>query len=548
MPFIITYIYTNQYNDEQYHSFTEITQIPNFNLVSKIDCTNNFLTSLPDNMYFPNLQQFFCERNKLTTLPDNMNFPNLQIFRCQQNYLTSLPNNMIFPNLKHFECYHNQLTSLPDNMNYPNLKDFECYGNNLTALPDNMNFPNLQIFDCQRNQLTLLPDNMDFPNLQEFHCSNNKLTSLPAFGTNMNLPNLQVFDCGYNQLISLPDIMNLPNLQEFDCGYNQLISLPDNMNFPNLYEFRCHCNELTSLPNNMNLPNLQRLYCGSNNLTALPAFGTNMNFPNLQEFYCDSNELTSLPDNMNFPNLRNFSCSDNQLTSLPLCILNFRNLRSFSYDNNRIELSLQMARFIDRMKTSTNKLNVYNDTQNAHNSTIQLCVRDSINRITTRTDLKKYDIDQLHTLILWLQTNNLLTEISTQLLFEYVADMTVHSLLLLTFSEVLWFIIQTILTDFSDIIQEEIFKVLNQEILDADCKCFTGRMNRIINCLNGFSPLVNINIKDGEQIGNIIILVKNKLELSDLYTVEKHKTEVEKELLERNYDIETIKTWLEYID
>jgi hypothetical protein len=48
--------------------------------------------------------------------------------------------------------------------------------------------------------------------------------------------------------------------------------------------------------------------------------------------------------------------------------------------------------------------------------------------------------------------------------------------------------------------------------------------------------------------GNIIILVKNKLELSDLYTVEKHKTEVEKELLERNYDIETIKMWLEYID
>jgi len=85
-------------------------------------------------------------------------------------------------------------------------------------------------------------------------------------------------------------------------------------------------------------------------------------------------------------------------------------------------------------------------------------------------------------------------------------------------------------------------------VLDADCKCFTGRMNRIINCLNGFSHLVVINIKDGEQIGNIIILVKNKLESMGVYTVENHKIEVEKELLERNYDIETIKTWLEYID
>ena len=81
---------------------------------------------------------------------------------------------------------------------------------------------------------------------------------------------------------------------------------------------------------------------------------------------------------------------------------------------------------------------------------------------------------------------------SKSLLFEYVADTTVHSLLLLTFSEVLWFIIQTIITNFTDIIQVEIFMILNQEILDADCKCFTGRMNRVINCLNGFSPLVNI--------------------------------------------------------
>ena len=131
---------------------------------------------------------------------------------------------------------------------------------------------------------------------------------------------------------------------------------------------------------------------------------------------------------------------------------------------------------------------------------------------------------------------------------EYIADTTVHSLLLLTFSEVLWFTIQTIHTDFQIEEQEEIFKVLNQEIKDADCKCFTGRMNRVINCLNGFSPLVIINIKDSEQIGNIIILVKNKLELTGVYTIEQHKIEVEKELLERNYDIETIKTWLEYID
>jgi hypothetical protein len=34
------------------------------------------------------------------------------------------------------------------------------------------------------------------------------------------------------------------------------------------------------------------------------------------------------------------------------------------------------------------KLNDFNDTQNVYNYAIQLCVRDSINRITTRSDLK----------------------------------------------------------------------------------------------------------------------------------------------------------------
>ncbi len=72
-------------------------------------------------------------------------------------------------------------------------------------------------------------------------------------------------------------------------------------------------------------------------------------------------------------------------------------------------------------------------------------------------------------------------------------------------------------------------------------------MNRVINCLNGFSPLVQINIKDGEQIGNIIIMIKTKLDLTD-YTVKKHKELVEKELIERGYDTDTIKIWLEYID
>ena len=52
------------------------------------DCADNELTSLPDNMNFPNLQYFCCSNNKLTSLPENMNFPNLREFLCSGNNLT----------------------------------------------------------------------------------------------------------------------------------------------------------------------------------------------------------------------------------------------------------------------------------------------------------------------------------------------------------------------------------------------------------------------------------------------------------------------------
>jgi len=390
--------------------------------------------------------------------------------------------------------------------------------------------------NCSFSGLKKLPKNMNFPNLQTFSCHNNKLTKLPE---NMNFPNLQTFSCHNNKLTKLLENMNFPNLQTFSCHNNKLTKLSDNMNFPYLKIFDCHWNDLTKLPDNMNFPNLQYLNCSWNNLIELP---NNMNFPNLQKFCCYHNQLTKLPDNMNFPNMLEFYCSSNQLTSLPLCIMNWNRLTYIDYTNNPIELSPQMARFFNRIRQgSTNKLNVYNDGQNVHNSSIQLSVKNSINNITTRTDLPKYNKDELITMII-----NDDTFTCKEQLIEYCNDESVHSLLLLTFSEVLWFVLQTIESDFDKETQKEIKCILNQEMRDAECKCFTGRMNRVINCLNGFSKYVEINIQDSEQIGNIVYLVKERLG-SD-YTVEKHRDEVKKELNERGYDDGVIEEWIGYIE
>ena len=120
--------------------------------------------------------------------------------------------------------------------------------------------------------------------------------------------------------------------------------------------------------------------------------------------------------------------------------------------------------------------------------------------------------------------------------------------MLLTFSEVLWYTLQTIIKDFDIDTQQEIKSILNQEMADAECKCFTGRINGVINCLNGFSPLVSIQISDGEQIWNIIVMSKEKLELTGSYTIGSHKELVEKELVERGYSKNIINEWIGFIE
>jgi integrase/recombinase XerD len=37
---------------------------------------------------------------------------------------------------------------------------------------------------------------------------------------------------------------------------------------------------------------------------------------------------------------------------------------------------------------------------------------------------------------------------------------------------------------------------MNEEMKDSICKCYTGRMARLINCLNGYSELVNIKLSE----------------------------------------------------
>ncbi len=79
---------------------------------------------------------------------------------------------------------------------------------------------------------------------------------------------------------------------------------------------------------------------------------------------------------------------------------------------------------------------------------------------------------------------------------------------------------------------------------ESICKCFTGRLSRLINTLNGFDDRVCIMISNNDAIGNIIVMIiaQNK---------DKNITEIKAickiELLSRGYTIDIIDEWVEYI-
>ena len=85
----------------------------------------------------------------------------------------------------------------------------------------------------------------------------------------------------------------------------------------------------------------------------------------------------------------------------------------------------------------------------------------------------------------------------------------------------------------------EIKRILNKEMSDALCMCFTGRISRLIDCLNGIDDLVVIDLSPNARIISIcqqiyeLLSEKGKVSLK----AEDYQARVEKELQERGFDL-----------
>jgi hypothetical protein len=212
------------------------------------------------------------------------------------------------------------------------------------------------------------------------------------------------------------------------------------------------------------------------------------------------------------------------------------NLRKCNYNNNPIEhIPPNIIRILDN---KDNIQNIYADNQNVHNHSIQESIRESIQNILKIKPI----IKNINILI---SNDNILTTNTKKILMEYSKDKSIHTILNITFGELLIYVLNRIHINKH---KDEIKRILNIEMNESINKCFTGRISRLINCLNGFDELVNIKISDTEQISQIINIVHNKLKKEGNYSVELHKQQVIVNLKELGYDNNIINEWINYIE
>jgi hypothetical protein len=190
------------------------------------------------------------------------------------------------------------------------------------------------------------------------------------------------------------------------------------------------------------------------------------------------------------------------------------------------------------LNRSKNGQNIYGDSQNVHNHNIQESIRISVNNILGVKPLLTDTTD----LIL---NDNILTDQTKEILIEYKSSKDVYQALNITFEELLLYVFNRIeINEHKD----EIKRILNVEMTDSICKCFTGRMSRLVNCLNGFDELVNIKIADNEQISQIIIAVKNELQNENKYNIDLHKEIAIDRLTNMGHDLSVINEWVTNIE
>ena len=398
-----------------------------------------------------------------------------------------------FTNLEILRLSSNQITEIKGLDKLVNLQILNLCYNKITEIKGLDKLVNLQVLYLSSNQITEIKGIGNLVNLQELILSCNEITEIKGLD---NLVNLQKLRLSYNKITEIKGLDNLVNLEELQLNYNQITEIKGLDNLVNLEELQLNYNQITEIKGLDNLVNLQILYIGANKITKIKGLD---NLIQLKRLYLHYNQITEIQGLHTLASLQLLYLNSNQIKELPLILCNLINIHHILYYNNPIEYTpLPVQRWLDRINNRFTPNNmVYNDKQNIHNHHIQNSFRTSLNNI-----FKDKQLLDLQTIKQQILENSILVEQTKREILNYCDDDAMHTRLLITYSDLLIYVWSRIMKSNN---KDEILAVLNQEISDGLCMCFTGRLTRLLNTLVGFYDDIELQISDSEQITNIIM-------------------------------------------
>jgi hypothetical protein len=383
---------------------------------------------------------------------------------------------------------------------------------------------NLQILDLSNNLITKIECLDRLTNLQILDLSNNLITKIECLD---RLTNLQTLDLSRNKITGIENLDRLTNLQSLHLYGNRISRIEKLDRLTNLQGLRLSNNQISRIENLDRLTDLQELYLHNNQISRIE----NLNrLTNLQTLFLHNNQITRIENLDRLTNLQTLWLNDNPINVVPMTIMLLRHLTTLYVDP---EINPIIRRFLTRNQIKTKKT-IYQDGQNVHDTEINRSITDSLYRLMEQKTVLSEEM-----VIQEIIGDHILTDPVKEALVEYVKIQDVHSKLNVTFFEALCYVWTTVRQHKAT---DEIKRILDQEMRDSICRCFTGRLSRLVNCLNGFDDRVMVKISDQQELANLIISIRQKTD-----SLEEQQQMVQKEMSDRGYDEQTIREWLGYL-